>query len=117
MQSTVFYWGWTNAQRTKHHRITDSCGIAVAEWVHGRSRGRRGGWRRGFGERFGRIAPEKLASIAGGKVLWLHAVSVGEIGVCAQLVASLRPQLARWKFVVTTTTTTGMGEEIGRAHV
>ncbi len=71
---------------------------------------RRGGWRRGFGERFGRIAPEKLQPLAGAKVLWLHAVSVGEVGVCAQLVATLRPQLPGWRFLVTTTTTTGMGE-------
>lgn len=71
---------------------------------------RRGGWRRGFGERFGDIAPEKLQPLANAKVLWLHAVSVGEVGVCAQLVATLRPQLPGWKFLVTTTTTTGMGE-------
>lgn len=71
---------------------------------------RRGGWRRGFGERFGAIAPEKLRPLADAKVLWLHAVSVGEVGVCAQLVATLRPQLPGWKFLVSTTTTTGMGE-------
>lgn len=71
---------------------------------------RRGGWRRGFGERFGRIEAGKLQPLAGAKVLWLHAVSVGEVGVCAQLVATLKPQLPGWKFVVSTTTTTGMGE-------
>ncbi len=71
---------------------------------------RRGHWRSGFGERFGRIEPAKLQPLAGARVLWLHAVSVGEVGVCAQLVASLRPQLPGWQFVVTTTTTTGMGE-------
>jgi len=71
---------------------------------------RRGGWRRGFGERFGAIAPEKLRPLADANVLWLHAVSVGEVGVCAQLVATLRPQLPGWKFLVSTTTTTGMGE-------
>jgi 3-deoxy-D-manno-octulosonic-acid transferase len=43
-------------------------------------------------------------------VLWLHAVSVGEVGVCLQLITTLRPRLAGWKFVVSTTTTTGMGE-------
>lgn len=71
---------------------------------------RRGGWRAGFGERFGRIAPAKLQPLAGAQVLWLHAVSVGEVGVCAQLVATLKPRLPGWKFVVSTTTTTGMGE-------
>ena len=71
---------------------------------------RRGGWRRGFGERFGNVPPEKRQALANGRVLWLHAVSVGEVGVCAQLVATLRPQLPGWQFAVSTTTTTGMGE-------
>lgn len=71
---------------------------------------RRGGWQRGFGERFGRIEPGKLHPLTDAKVLWLHAVSVGEVGVCAQLVATLKPRLPGWQFVVSTTTTTGMGE-------
>ena len=71
---------------------------------------RRGGWRRGFGERFGRLAPEKLASLHGKKILWLHAVSVGEVNVCLQLIAALRMRLPGWQFLVSTTTSTGMGE-------
>lgn len=71
---------------------------------------RRGSWRRGFGERFGRIADSKLHALAGGPVLWLHAVSVGEVNVCLQLIAALRARLKGWKFVVSTTTSTGMGE-------
>ena len=71
---------------------------------------RRGGWRRGFDERFGRIEADKLQPLAGAKVLWLHAVSVGEVNVCLQLIAALRPRLAGWKFLVSTTTSTGMGE-------
>ncbi len=71
---------------------------------------RRGGWQRGFGERFGRIESGKLQTLAGAKVLWLHAVSVGEVNVSLQLIAALRPRLAGWKFLVSTTTSTGMGE-------
>lgn len=71
---------------------------------------RRGGWQRGFGERFGRLPAEKAAALAGRKVLWLHAVSVGEVNVCLQLIAALRPRLAGWQFLVSTTTSTGMGE-------
>ena len=71
---------------------------------------RRGGWQRGFGERFGWIEPEKFQSLASAKVLWLHAVSVGEVNVSLQLIAALRPRLSGWKFLVSTTTTTGMGE-------
>ncbi len=71
---------------------------------------RRGGWQRGFGERFGKIEAGKLQSLSGGRTLWLHAVSVGEVNVSLQLIAALRPRLAGWKFLVSTTTTTGMGE-------
>lgn len=71
---------------------------------------RRGGWERGFGERFGRIDAGKLQATSGSKVLWLHAVSVGEVNVCLHLIAALRPRLAGWKFLVSTTTSTGMGE-------
>lgn len=71
---------------------------------------RRGGWQEGFGERFGRVPGEKAGALAGHKVLWLHAVSVGEVNVCLQIIAALRPRLAGWKFLVSTTTSTGMGE-------
>ncbi len=71
---------------------------------------RRGGWQRGFSERFGSIETSKLQAPAGAKVLWLHAVSVGEVNVSLQLIDALRPHLADWKFLVSTTTSTGMGE-------
>jgi 3-deoxy-D-manno-octulosonic-acid transferase len=71
---------------------------------------RRGNWRAGLGERFGRYSPEFKAALAGGPVLWLHAVSVGEAGVCLQLLGELEPRLPGWRFAVSTTTSTGMGE-------
>lgn len=71
---------------------------------------RRGNWRAGLGERFGRYTPEFKAALAGGPVLWLHAVSVGEAGVCLQLLGELEPRLPGWRFAVSTTTSTGMGE-------
>jgi 3-deoxy-D-manno-octulosonic-acid transferase len=43
-------------------------------------------------------------------VLWIHAVSVGEVGVCTQLIRALEPRLPNLKIVVSTTTSTGMGE-------
>ena len=42
--------------------------------------------------------------------LWMHAVSVGEVNVCTQLIRALEPRLPNLKIVVSTTTTTGMGE-------
>jgi len=71
---------------------------------------RRGNWRAGLGERFGRYTPEFKAALSGGPVLWLHAVSVGEAGVCLQLLGQLEPRLPGWRFAVSTTTSTGMGE-------
>ena len=71
---------------------------------------RRGNWRAGLGERFGRYSPELKAALAGGPVLWLHAVSVGETGVCLQLLGQLEARLPGWRFAVSTTTSTGMGE-------
>lgn len=71
---------------------------------------RRGNWRAGLGQRFGRYRPEIKAAVSGRPLLWLHAVSVGEVGVCLQLIRSLEPRLAGWQFAVSTTTSTGMGE-------
>lgn len=70
---------------------------------------RRGNWREGFGQRFGGYGGLKQ-KLSGKKVLWLHAVSVGEANLSVQLVEKLRGQLEGWTFVVSTTTTTGMGE-------
>ena len=43
-------------------------------------------------------------------MLWIHAVSVGEVNLCTQLIRALEPRLPNLKIVVSTTTTTGMGE-------
>jgi len=39
-----------------------------------------------------------------------HAVSVGEVNLCAQLIRALEPRVPNLKIVVSTTTSTGMGE-------
>jgi 3-deoxy-D-manno-octulosonic-acid transferase len=71
---------------------------------------RRGNWRVGYGQRFA-LYDEELKSILGRRpVVWLHAVSVGEVGVCLQLLRELEPKLPAVQFVVSTTTSTGMGE-------
>ena len=71
---------------------------------------RRGNWLAGFGERFGQFDTKFKQSITNRHRLWLHAVSVGEVNLCAQLIRSLEPRLPNAKFIVSTTTTTGMGE-------
>ncbi len=71
---------------------------------------RRGNWRKGFAERFGKYDTNLKQAITNRQVLWLHAVSVGEVNVCTQLIRSLEARLPNIKIVVSTTTTTGMGE-------
>jgi 3-deoxy-D-manno-octulosonic-acid transferase len=71
---------------------------------------RRGSWQRGFLQRFGRFDSKFKQAITNRQTLWIHAVSVGEVGVCTQLIRALEPRLPNLKIVVSTTTTTGMGE-------
>lgn len=71
---------------------------------------RRGNWRPGFGQRFGYHDNKIKQSLTNRHVLWLHAVSVGEMMVCVQLIKALEPRVPNLKIVVSTTTTTGMGE-------
>jgi 3-deoxy-D-manno-octulosonic-acid transferase len=71
---------------------------------------RRGNWQAGFAERFGKFDAKVKQSLSNRHVLWIHAVSVGEVNVCMQLIQALELRLPNVKFMVSTTTTTGMGE-------
>ena len=71
---------------------------------------RRGNWQAGFGERFAQYDTKLKQALTNRHSLWLHAVSVGEVGLCTQLIKALEPRLPNAKVVVSTTTTTGMGE-------
>ena len=71
---------------------------------------RRGNWRTGFGERFGEYDTKLKQALTNRHSLWLHAVSVGEVNICTHLIRALEPRLPNAKIVVSTTTTTGMGE-------
>src|SRR5216110_3075727 len=70
----------------------------------------RGQWREGFGQRFGRYSSKIKQALTNRHVLWIHAVSVGEVNISTQLIQALEPRLPNLKIVVSTTTTTGMGE-------
>ena len=69
---------------------------------------RRGNWIEGFTQRFG-VYGKLREELRGERVLWLHAVSVGEANLAAELVEVLRKEFGDWRYVVSTTTTTGMG--------
>jgi 3-deoxy-D-manno-octulosonic-acid transferase len=71
---------------------------------------RRGNWRPGFQERFGYFDVKIKQAITNRQVLWFHAVSVGEVNLCTQLIKAIEPRLPNLKIIVSTTTTTGMGE-------
>ncbi len=71
---------------------------------------RRGNWLNGFSERFAQYDTKLKQALTNRHSLWIHAVSVGEVGICTQLIRALEPRLPNIKLVVSTTTTTGMGE-------
>ncbi len=67
-----------------------------------------GKYREGLGERLG-FVPKCLLARSGEPVIWVHAVSVGELLAAARLIEDLRKELLGWRIVVSTTTRTGQG--------
>ena len=67
---------------------------------------RRGGYARNFLQRIGIYNEELKAKLADGDRLWIHAVSVGEMGVALRLMQELRVREPGMKFVVSTNTST-----------
>ena len=68
---------------------------------------RRGGYRRKFGQRLGFYSADVRRRLAQQRSTWLHAVSVGEVGVAFKLASELRHLQPDLRCVLTTTTTTG----------
>lgn len=66
---------------------------------------RHGKYWRGFSERSGKV-PARLKD-AGQQVIWIHAVSVGEVLAVGGLVGQVRRQFPQWRVVVSTTTDSG----------
>ncbi len=95
--------------RTLYNILFTICFILSSPYYFVRMR-RRGNWQKGFAERFGKYDTKLKQAITNRHVLWMHAVSVGEVNVCTQLIRALEPRLPNLKIVVSTTTTTGMGE-------
>lgn len=91
--------------------------IALPFWVF--QAVRHGKYRRGFGERLGRV-PERLRQNLSQPVIWIHAVSVGEVLAISQLVAQLHKELPGYRVVVSTTTDTAQKlarQRFGEANV
>lgn len=70
---------------------------------------RRGGRWQDLAQRFGRLSPEQRAALNAlpARRFWLHAVSVGEVGIAAKLAPLLLARAPELGVVVTTTTPTG----------
>lgn len=71
---------------------------------------RRGNWTQGFQQRFGRFGSKVKQAITNRHIMWIHAVSVGEVNLVIRLIEEIERRLPNLKLVVSTTTTTGMGE-------
>lgn len=81
---------------------------------------RHGKYRKGFAERMGRV-PERLRLPEEQEpVIWVHAVSVGEVLAVAGLVEELQSRFPRHRIFVSTTTDTGQAlarKRFGEANV
>jgi 3-deoxy-D-manno-octulosonic-acid transferase len=73
--------------------------FAIRLWVRSR---REPGYSKGLGERFGRFQME-----AGAPLIWIHAVSVGEVRASMPLVAALRREYPEHALLVTCMTASG----------
>ena len=73
---------------------------------------RHGKYRTGLGARLGRVPARLAESAAGARVIWVHAVSVGEVLAVSGLVAEMRKCFPRHRVLVSTTTDTG--QELAR---
>src|SRR5579864_8992322 len=76
---------------------------------------RHGKYRTGFPERLGRVPVRLMAENAhphGKRVIWVHAVSVGEVLAVSGLVEEMKARFPQHRVVVSTTTDTG--QELAR---
>jgi 3-deoxy-D-manno-octulosonic-acid transferase len=65
-----------------------------------------GKYREGLSERLG-IIPKRILSAGNDPVIWVHAVSVGEILAAARLIDELSARTPGWRIMISTTTRTG----------
>ncbi|HEX7158284.1 MAG TPA: glycosyltransferase N-terminal domain-containing protein, partial [Edaphobacter sp.] len=66
-----------------------------------------GRYRAGLMGRLGRVPAGLREAVEGKRVVWVHAVSVGEVMAAARLIAELKEKLPGWVIAVSTTTETG----------
>jgi 3-deoxy-D-manno-octulosonic-acid transferase len=67
---------------------------------------RHGKYWRSFPQRMGKV-PHALTAISGERLIWIHAVSVGEVLAVAGLIAKIRQAFPQHRIVISSTTDTG----------
>ena len=92
------------------YNILFLCGFVLSAPYYFWRMARRGDWRANFGQRFSLFDASVKQALTNRHVIWVHAVSVGEVGLCTQLIRALEPRVPNAKIVVSCTTTTGMNE-------
>ncbi len=85
--------------------------VSLPYWLLQRLR--HGKYRAGLGERLGRIS-QRLVVPAARPMIWVHAVSVGEVLAVSGLVAELAKRFSQHRVVISTTTDTG--QKLARAR-
>ena len=75
-----------------------------------------GRYREGLRERLGFVPDAVRAAVAGKKVVWVHAVSVGEVLAAERLISELKQALGEG-WVVAVSTTTATGQKIARERL
>jgi 3-deoxy-D-manno-octulosonic-acid transferase len=78
--------------------------LSLPFWLYQMARHKK--YRKGLMERLGRV-PARLRLPAKSPVIWIHAVSVGEVLAIARLVEELRRRLPQHRIFLSTTTDTG----------
>src|SRR5580704_2069083 len=81
---------------------------------------RHGKYRKGFAERLGRLPSRLQLPEQQEQVIWVHAVSVGEVLAVAGLMEELRHRFPQHRIFVSTTTDTGQAlarQRFGEANV
>ena len=79
--------------------------VALPWWLFQMARSHK--YRSGLAERFGRVPDRVKRSQSGALVIWVHAVSVGEVLAVSGLIERLRESFSRHRIVISTTTATG----------
>jgi 3-deoxy-D-manno-octulosonic-acid transferase len=78
-------------------------------------------YREGLRQRLGSVPASLLQSVTGQRVVWIHAVSVGEVSAASRLAGELEAALGEsWVVVISTTTRTGQTlarQRFGRERV